>query len=317
MTSTEQLSTMFTNMNISSIESSLSVVEKTNLSENLSRPEAEYFEQLLCRERDELQKLCEKWTKIQSDDIKEEDICCRINQAVGQTTMLIEEKFKQFHNMIKHSKGSGRLLITSSDLHGLWDSMYIKIKDCYSRFAYLKKLRAARWREELSPVKSVESRNKTTKKQATSRKRRSRSLPSTCGNKTTAQDDKTCEQIDNATYMCTSFVTNKRTTSVFEINNSKKCDEKESANQQESENKTRMYTSTPFGDRTIKSSNLHAPFVTMKVNQLYKKSIQILDVTDSSCSWNTTVIENTIIEKDNTLALNVNKIEEPQVKKKK
>ncbi|XP_012223147.1 disks large-associated protein 1-like [Linepithema humile] len=137
-----------------------------------------YFKRLLCKEKDRLQKLCDKWTAIQSQDNITEDIQYQINQAVGQTTMLIKEKFEQFRHLILICEKSEEkkddiagIKITCTDLHGFWDMMYIQVKDCDSRFAKLEKLRAGNWQEQLLHMEFLSARKKTTKtpKQSSSR----------------------------------------------------------------------------------------------------------------------------------------------------
>ncbi|EFN87593.1 Disks large-associated protein 5, partial [Harpegnathos saltator] len=74
----------------------------------------------------------------------------------GQTSLLINEKFQQFRDLLtKCETGSSNLPINCTDLQGFWDLIYIEVKDCDSRFARLERLRAARWREkEPKPAKS-------------------------------------------------------------------------------------------------------------------------------------------------------------------
>ncbi|XP_029178489.1 uncharacterized protein LOC114946214 [Nylanderia fulva] len=109
----------------------------------------EYFKDLLYNERERLKKNCEHWSKM-SRDVKE-DMQCNINQAVGQTTLLISKKFSQFYGLILIcEKGDADIPVTCADLHGFWDMMYLEVKDCDSRFAKLEELQANHWREESS-----------------------------------------------------------------------------------------------------------------------------------------------------------------------
>lgn len=128
---------------------------------NVSREEEEYtvqhFKHLLHMERKRLQKLCEKWAEVQSQDDTVEEARCLIGQAIGQTTLLLNEKFQQFRDLVLDCEKGGHVLpITCDDLHGFWDLMYIAVRDCDSRFARLKKLRASHWQEdEMESVKSL------------------------------------------------------------------------------------------------------------------------------------------------------------------
>jgi len=100
---------------------------------NGSPPHVQYFKRVLSEEKNRLQILCEKWTESQSQDDITEDIRYRIHQAIGQTILLIKEKFKQFYSLILDcERDDSDVLVTCMDLHGFWDMMYIEAKDCNS-----------------------------------------------------------------------------------------------------------------------------------------------------------------------------------------
>jgi disks large-associated protein 5 len=57
-----------------------------------------------------------------------------ISAAVGQTQLLLSEKFSQFHGLIdrceKFSKlGTAGALVTCSDLDGFWDLVYMQVRN--------------------------------------------------------------------------------------------------------------------------------------------------------------------------------------------
>lgn len=141
----------------------------SNFSQNEQTEEKEhstkYFKCLLRKEKDRLQKVCDEWMTIQSQDNITEDIRSQINQAIGQTTMLIKEKFQQFWQLTlvckKGKDNSAETKITCTDLLGFWDMMYIQVKDCISRFTKLDELRAANWCEQLLPIESPSAKSKT------------------------------------------------------------------------------------------------------------------------------------------------------------
>ncbi|XP_025154071.1 disks large-associated protein 1-like, partial [Harpegnathos saltator] len=116
----------------------------------------QHFKQQLQLETERLQQLCQRWTEVQSQDDTTEEAQQLINQEIGQTSLLINEKFQQFRDLLtKCETGSSNLPINCTDLQGFWDLTYIEVKDCDSRFARLERLRAARWREkEPKPAKS-------------------------------------------------------------------------------------------------------------------------------------------------------------------
>lgn len=240
----------------------------------------EYFKHALIEETNRLQKLCEEWTEIQSQDDITEDIRYHVNQAVGQTSMLIKNKFRQFHGLILDcEKNDDAVLITCTDLHGFWDMMYIEIKDCDSRFAKLEKLRARRWQEDQSSS-TISTRSKekigTKKKVIPTRKSSRRTL--IFSNKKTEiieiQDNKKNLQeinLDNDKYS-TPYV-NKRT---FVSNNKRSLEM--SRNIKENVYQGIRYTSTPFfNGATSISSKFSTPLIAMKVSKLYNGSLLLND----------------------------------------
>lgn len=260
------------------------IMENPDLSISIGEKEytVECFERMLNKERNRLQKLCEKWTEIQLQDGIAEDISYQINQAVGQTTMLIKNKFKQFHGLILDcDRNVGDVLVTCTDLHGFWDMMYIEVKDCNSRFARLEELRARHWQEDQSLfAESTKPKKKTVaKKKIVPTKRSSLQalILSNKKKKKMAEDnDENSQQIINVNNECvTPCITNKRSVRVLrKISNITR-------DKRSLEPAKYMYTSTPFSANVMPnvSSQLSTPLITMKVSQLYNKSTVQLDDT--------------------------------------
>ncbi|XP_011873317.1 PREDICTED: disks large-associated protein 5-like [Vollenhovia emeryi] len=199
------------------------------------------FKATLNEERNKLQKLCEDWRQIQSEDHNNitEDIRYQINQAVGQTTMLMNGKFKQFHSLLlNYERNDDDMAVTCMDLHGFWDVIYLEVKNCRSRFAKLNKLRAGYWQEDQA---SFTTSTRSNEKSATKRKavsaRESLRRASIISSKT----KRVAELQDNE----------KSSQKLLNVNNTA------SRNEQ-----CKMYTSTPFPT---------TPLITMKVSQLYDK----------------------------------------------
>lgn len=240
----------------------------------------EYFKYLLYMERDRLQKHCEHWMKMQSRDNIKEDIRCRINQAVGQTTLLLKNKFSQFYRLIMiYEKGDTVFWpISCTDLHGFWDMMYLEVKDCDSRFAKLEKLRARHWREEQSFSANLPKKKMNVKRHAVSM-RQSLLRASISDQKKKdvlkIRDDK---EININTYneFVTPFTSDKNKERIGKSINRKCC-----------KNLRKVYTSTPFSADEDKSEsnglNMSASFVTMKISQLYDKST-IIHMDDDAMS---------------------------------
>ncbi|XP_077257492.1 uncharacterized protein LOC143894740 [Temnothorax americanus] len=248
----------------------------------------EYFERVWKEEKHRLQKLCEEWTEIQSQDGIKEDIRCQINQAVGQTTMLIKEKFKQFYRLILDcERKDGNVLVTCTDLHGFWDTMYIEVKDCDSRFEKLEKLRARCWQEDQSSS-AISTRSKenivTKKRSVPVRKSSLQSIISSDKKKKMAkiQVNKQKRSLQEITSVSndqciTPCITNKKALSVYRRNSDLSHKERflEVSN-------NGMYTSTPLAVNNVmsKTSNqLSTPLITMKVSQLYNKFTMLLNDT--------------------------------------
>ena len=228
-----------------------------------------YFKRLLYKEENRLRKLCKKWIEIQSQTDDVEDIYYQINQAVGQTTILIKHKFKQFYNLILDCERKDcEVLITCMDLHGFWDTIYLQVKDCDSRFAKLEKLRAKCWQEDQSFfIKSTGIKKKTIiKKKATPVNQNSlkkiREIQED-------NEKKSSQEIINRNNKCIMpHISNKRAVNVSGRRSNvlhNKTYSKISTNY--------IHTSTPFSvDTKLNASNrLNTPLIAMKVSQSVKK----------------------------------------------
>jgi len=246
----------------------------------------EDFKRLLYKENDRLQKCCKHWTEVQSRNDITEDIQCHINQAVGQTTLLINKKFRQFYGLILLcEKDNTDVLITCTDLHGFWDMMYIEIKDCYSRFEKLEELCAGHWKKkQLSFISSAKKETNTKKYQyqdisikrsslqalisSDNKKRKMTKMQE--GNNKKDLEQILFQPISNRINMNNEFtpLNDKGTVEIIEENCNVmhyKCRK----NLLKIYTKP-MHTSTPFD----KSSNLsmNASLIIMKIGQLYNKS---------------------------------------------
>ncbi|XP_076374784.1 uncharacterized protein LOC117220628 [Megalopta genalis] len=126
-----------------------SVMENLNISIEGEERTAQYFEFLLNREIDRQNELCDKWTKIKDEPGITEDAKSQINQAIGQTNLLMNKKFARFRNLVTDcATGKGEMLVTSNDLQGFWDLMHIEVENCNLRFEKLEQLRLRGWEEE-------------------------------------------------------------------------------------------------------------------------------------------------------------------------
>lgn len=261
------------------------------------------FKHLLCKENDRLQKCCKHWTEIQSRNDITEDIRCCINQAVGQTTLLINKKFRQFYGLILLcEKGNTDVSITCTDLHGFWDMMYIEIKDCDSRFEKLEELCARCWKKkQLSFINSAKKKTNAKEQDISVKQNSLQALISSDNKKrktTKMQDNKKAlEQIlftpiSDKINMNNEFVhtpiSDKGTLETIEENcnvSHHKC----------RKNLLKIYTKSMVTSTPLTSSNLNmsASLITMKISQLYNKSTMY----DHTCILSEQTLKKHITEK--------------------
>ncbi|XP_011866186.1 PREDICTED: disks large-associated protein 5-like isoform X2 [Vollenhovia emeryi] len=110
---------------------------------------AQYFKLLLNKEVDRLQELCKKWLDIKLQKNVPEDATYEIQQAVGQTNLLINKKFERFRCLVQDCEtGRGEMLVTCRDLQGFWEMAYMEVENCDSRFEKLEQRRNRGWQEE-------------------------------------------------------------------------------------------------------------------------------------------------------------------------
>ncbi|XP_076233364.1 uncharacterized protein LOC143178525 [Calliopsis andreniformis] len=142
------------------------VMKNLNISVEEEVRTAQYFQFLLNKETDKLNELCKKWEKVKDEAEMTEDAQYQINQAIGQTNLLIRKKFERFRSLVSDCEtGKGEMLVTCKDLQGFWDMMYMEIQNCNSRFEKLEKLYAQGWEEEEEklPSKPVNKKKTTVK----------------------------------------------------------------------------------------------------------------------------------------------------------
>ncbi|KAI4499266.1 hypothetical protein M0802_005526 [Mischocyttarus mexicanus] len=150
------------------------VMQTLNLSIEDEERTAQYFAFLLRKEINRLNELINKWTDIQKELDITEDAQYLINQAIGQTRLLINKKFDRFQRLVSDCEsGKGEMLVTCRDLQGFWDMMYMEIQNCDSRFEALEKLRSRGWKEEEEIVAKVKPKRKVVSKKKVVPKKKS------------------------------------------------------------------------------------------------------------------------------------------------
>ncbi|XP_076183703.1 uncharacterized protein LOC143155166 isoform X2 [Ptiloglossa arizonensis] len=141
------------------------IMQNLNISVEEEERTAQYFQFLLNKEISRLKELCKKWEKVKTESEITEDAQYHINQAVGQTNLLINRKFERFRGLVSDCvTGKGEMLVTCKDLQGFWDMMYMEVKNCDSRFEKIEQLRSQNWEEEQLPVVTKPLRKNTAAK---------------------------------------------------------------------------------------------------------------------------------------------------------
>nr|CAD7402501.1 unnamed protein product [Timema poppensis] len=110
---------------------------------------------VLEKEVDRLERVCAKWSSVQNSTCLPQEVSSLIDVALGQTGLLINQKFSQFRKLIdKCELKQGRLPIFLSDLEGFWDIICLQVKNIDNRFFHLEKLEVNNWQESSPEVKS-------------------------------------------------------------------------------------------------------------------------------------------------------------------
>uniref|UniRef100_A0A8C5MW39 DLG associated protein 5 n=1 Tax=Leptobrachium leishanense TaxID=445787 RepID=A0A8C5MW39_9ANUR len=118
-----------------------------------------YFRAALKAEIQRLTLLCTQWDERIGMEIPDEakDL---IRTTVGQTRLLVAERFKQFEGLVDNCEFKrGEKETTCTDLDGFWDMVYFQIEDVIQKFSNLVKLEENLWRQStVQPNKAVKKR---------------------------------------------------------------------------------------------------------------------------------------------------------------
>ncbi|XP_013910242.1 PREDICTED: disks large-associated protein 5 [Thamnophis sirtalis] len=104
-----------------------------------------YFRNILQSEKEKLMSHCLVWDKTVEMDIPEEakDL---VRTTIGQTRLLMAERFKQFEGLIDNCEfRRGEKETTCTDLDGFWDMINFQVEDIHKKFENLKKLEVNGW----------------------------------------------------------------------------------------------------------------------------------------------------------------------------
>nr|XP_034958219.1 disks large-associated protein 5 [Zootoca vivipara] len=105
-----------------------------------------YFRNLLRCETEKLESHCLEWDGAAEADIPE-DGKNLVRTTVGQTRLLIAERFKQFEGLVDNCEfRRGEKETTCNDLDGFWDMVNFQVEDVKKKFENLRKLQENGWK---------------------------------------------------------------------------------------------------------------------------------------------------------------------------
>ncbi|NP_001411714.1 disks large-associated protein 5 isoform 4 [Mus musculus] len=114
-----------------------------------------YFRKILQSETDRLTSHCQEWEGKLDLDIPDEAKGL-IRTTVGQTRLLIKERFRQFEGLVDNCEYKrGEKETTCTDLDGFWDMVSFQVDDVNQKFNNLIKLEASGWKDSNNPSKKV------------------------------------------------------------------------------------------------------------------------------------------------------------------
>ncbi|XP_038612508.1 disks large-associated protein 5 [Tachyglossus aculeatus] len=114
-----------------------------------------YFRRILRSKTEKLTAQCHEWEKKLELDIPE-DAKDLIRTTVGQTRLLMTERFKQFEGLVDDCDFQrGQRETTCTDLDGFWDMVSFQVDDVTQKFDNLSKRQANGWHEVNPPSRKV------------------------------------------------------------------------------------------------------------------------------------------------------------------
>ncbi|XP_012519193.1 PREDICTED: disks large-associated protein 5 [Propithecus coquereli] len=123
----------------------------------LSQPQHDvpYFRNILQSETAKLTSHCLEWDKKLELDIPD-DAKDLIRTAVGQTRLLMKERFKQFEELVNDCEYKrGEKETTCTDLDGFWDMISFQIENVNQKFKNLTELEESGWQNKNYTSKKV------------------------------------------------------------------------------------------------------------------------------------------------------------------
>nr|XP_060609468.1 disks large-associated protein 5 isoform X2 [Anolis sagrei ordinatus] len=104
-----------------------------------------YFRNILQSETERLSTQCLEWDGTAETDIPE-DAKDLVRTTIGQTRLLITERFKQFEGLVDNCEFQrGEKETTCTDLDGFWDMVNFQVEDVNKKFENLRRLQGNGW----------------------------------------------------------------------------------------------------------------------------------------------------------------------------
>ncbi|XP_067319197.1 disks large-associated protein 5 isoform X2 [Anolis sagrei] len=124
-----------------------------------------YFRNILQSETERLSTQCLEWDGTAETDIPE-DAKDLVRTTIGQTRLLIAERFKQFEGLVDNCEFQrGEKETTCTDLDGFWDMVNFQVEDVNKKFENLRRLQGNGWQM----VEDVQAKKACKKKAAPQR----------------------------------------------------------------------------------------------------------------------------------------------------
>ncbi|XP_076821434.1 uncharacterized protein LOC143468242 [Clavelina lepadiformis] len=108
------------------------------------------FRSLVARETSRLSLSVTKWDSVLQENQCPTEVSDEIRSVIGQTRLVIAERFNQFVKLIDQAEGKSTMAlenrpVLNSDLQGFWDMIYFQVEDVSSKFELLKKRKENGW----------------------------------------------------------------------------------------------------------------------------------------------------------------------------
>lgn len=111
----------------------------------------EHYRQQLASEITRINQLCHVWDELLQKETLPVFIEEKILAAVGLARLLVSQKLQQFASLIEKCAfpDPHTPLVTTADLRGFWDLVFIQIEDIEMKFKALDKYRERNWEEDV------------------------------------------------------------------------------------------------------------------------------------------------------------------------